>query len=534
MNKYPNADQVDDSAESKTFKASDITPGRQRRRKSTRHRQSGPISKEELYIRLVAGSLSAFEEPERRYCPNDLELADYLEETLNSAQQKRIRLHIGTCPACRELLDEISITTSPDAEAAVHQIQRRRRLHQLIDIARKCLGGNKEKLATQLDCEPADIYPDTDQPGVEFICRLAQILGWSVDTVRELIDTPELDTTGRAKDAEFDALESAMKLNYYSRQHEKALKLSKQANKIAGNSEQRAQCCLYEGNQYRELGQYDYALEAFRRGLHESLISDSMRQILTVNLANALYARGDIYEACALADTVIQWFKDNPHNGRRDTGSWGFAYYVRGSALLRLMEHDPDNARGHARQVRHDLRFAHKIFSNLHKLGQDSNTWGIAHTCLGGLIVAEIALCRRDARYEVEALLKMVNSVDDPANWPQNDWLESLGWSCVYGAQIALRYLSYHLRERNFTIFIERGLMIANRLEHWSIRERLLTFWYEFYHTHSVDCHDSREYDHIINQVESHIVAGIMERIPVFRQIGMEILGLARITGRLR
>ena len=143
MNKYTNDNQVGKSAEHATQSASKVTRGTRRKRMPAQRRRTGPKSKDEFYIRLVAGNMSAFDEPERRYCPDDLELAGFLDGTLERRDQERVRLHVKTCPACRELIDETAIAAAPDPDAAVRHIQRRGRLHQLIDIARQCLGGKK-------------------------------------------------------------------------------------------------------------------------------------------------------------------------------------------------------------------------------------------------------------------------------------------------------------------------------------------------------------------------------------------------------
>ena len=291
--------------------------------------------------------------------------------------------------------------------------------------------------------------------------------------------------------------------------------------------------CQREAAAYNELGHPSRAFAAYRCGLREAGIPDGLRMLLMVNLANTLCAIGELCEARAVADAVIRWFKEHPpkKGDRRDEGSEGFAFYVRGNVFLRHMEADPENAEGFAEPAKRDLKIARARFKELYARCQDPQTRGFAETSRAGMMVAEAALDERDPRETVDEVLRTVATVTDPASWPRGVALEDFGWWCVRGARIALCYLSDSERDRDLKMLLDRGLGIADRLDNWLLRERLFSIWQAY-------CESRRRSDGGVelefDRRQLRLITGTIARFPAFRQVGLKMLRDAKLLGTRR
>jgi tetratricopeptide (TPR) repeat protein len=490
-----------------------------------------------LHRRLAASREASVPEPDRKYCPDELTITAFVEETLEPPERQRVCKHLQSCPECRVLVDEVRIAAAPDpptAEVVLQQIQRRKRLHELVNIARKCVGGSKTHLATELGCDPADLYPETGDPDPRFVAALAKVLDWTFDVVMDFVDghgfqndhgpttvQQGCDTAG-AGATEFEALDSAAKLNYWNEQRKEALEFARRAYTSATTAEERAASCVLQGAVWHQLGQNDRACRAYRRGLREWPISHTRRQMLLVNLANALCSLDELHEARDIANNIIKWFERHRPSGRSDMGSQAFAFYVRANVFRRHMERSHEKAATYARRARLDFERAEQGFRLIYKDCKDPNTGGIANTCRGGVILTQAAFGERDPRAALSELTKGVMSVNEPSEWPRNDWLESFGWWSVFGAHLALRYLPRPERNREGEKLIDQGLKIASRLQNWSMHERLFSTWYEFWKRDPE--RRNQNIEPLLTREQLNLVAGSIGRFPTFRRIGLEIL----------
>ena len=67
---------------------------------------------------------------------------------------------------------------------------------------------------------------------------------------------------------------------------------------------------------------------------------------------------------------------------------------------------------------------------------------GVARTCRGGIMEAEVVLGLRDARSVIAEINDGLNDVIDLTTIESGDMLESYGWWCIFGCNISIRHIS--------------------------------------------------------------------------------------------
>ena len=104
-------------------------------------------------------------------------------------------------------------------------------------------------------------------------------------------------------------------------------------------------------------------------------------------------------------------------------------------------------------------------------MGDASFSGNRSSTCRGGLEVE--ALCGDS--HPKRALERLQEGLADLDDTP-GDRLESVGWWCVFGCNVALRTIEDEsVLQRAMAIFTMKGEEIAERLDSWPLRERLFT-----------------------------------------------------------
>jgi hypothetical protein len=225
---------------------------------------------------------------------------------------------------------------------------------------------------------------------------------------------------------------------------------------------------------------------------------------------------GALDEAAGTATWAVQMFRSHKPHGRRDVGSLGFAHYVLGSCLRRWMEVSArKTARIHARAARTHMRKAMRIFAGLHRQCQDAATGGIANTCRGALAQMSAVLGDRSPRETLRELHAGVSVVENAQTWERNDWLESWGQWCVFGAYTAIQHLPRAARRPWVDRFVEQGLSIADRLGNWWLRERL----FSAVHAHVLTGRSAQAKLELSRERLAQ-VAATMGRLPAFWPIG--------------
>jgi hypothetical protein len=269
-------------------------------------------------------------------------------------------------------------------------------------------------------------------------------------------------------------------------------------------------------------------VEAEQRGLQERGISSELRHILESNLANGHYTLWQLTEARSLSRDLIDWYRESPPAEYRDRCTQAFAHYVRGHTLRRMMTTESQRLEHFAALALNDLQVSSELYSRLSRDFEEASFSGIANTCRGGIIEAETALGHREPQGALDELAGGLESVVDTEACPPGDWLESYGWWCIFGCNIALRHLTDERQlQHHMAIFTNKADEIADRMNNWSLRERVFTMQYAS-HQRFLDW-TGRVLSLTLDNDDVRALVGTMGRFPAFRDTGWKLLQTARI-----
>jgi hypothetical protein len=200
----------------------------------------------------------------------------------------------------------------------------------------------------------------------------------------------------------------------------------------------------------------------------------------------------------------------------------------RGQCARRAIAASTGPATRTAREARTDLERAGTLLGALAREFGDDSYGGVANTCRGALIEVDCALGAVSPDEAVAAITQALGGVEDPQLAPPGDWLESYGWWCIYGCNIALRHLADPAFHRAMAVFTNKAVEIAERLGNWSLRER--AFSLELTRRDRLERSTGFGADWVIDEDDVRTIAGTMGRFPSFRETGWRILSQARIV----
>lgn len=407
-------------------------------------------------------------------------------------------------------------------------LQRKDRLHELLDLARVYRGWTQTDLARALNRDRSRLYADIDNPKLDMIVALADVLEWPVDSVVEFLWAglaPPADASrlpGTFEELDETALKSLMDGDYST-----TLRLARQLHELAETPEQRAHAYRRECAAWDALGRYTKALFTIQQALRQPGLPTDLRHVLQVNLANAYYTLNDLQPAFGLSQALVNWFDQHPPTARRCRVTQAFAYYVRGSVYRQLMSAEPESVVRYAYHAREDLRTARGLHEVLASEFSRDDLAGVGHTCAGALIEVEAELGERAPDAAIEALLDGLNAITDVTNEPRGDWLESYGWWCVFGGSLAMRHLNGQRLQFVSDVFAEKLLEIGDQLNNWAFRERALTLRYQT--NQILSQRSGLKLDLTIDDQDVRLIAGAMGRFPAFRGLGWEILRTSKV-----
>ena len=263
--------------------------------------------------------------------------------------------------------------------------------------------------------------------------------------------------------------------------------------------------------------------------MRERPINGEFRRQLQCNLANAYYTLWSLTEASSIAQGIVQWFKENPPTTVRSRKTRSFAHYVAGHTFRRLMGQDPENATTHGFRGKEHLETCIQLYTALAEETGNDSLAGIANTCRGGVMEIEVELGQRDAVDAIDHLVEGLDAVVDTEHGLVGDWLESYGWWCIFGCNIALRHLTDDRQLQHYmAIFTNKADEIADRLDNWSMRERAFTMQYTRW-KRAVDA-TGFEIPNVVDQEDVRLITGTMGRFPTFRETGWQILKTAQVV----
>lgn len=405
---------------------------------------------------------------------------------------------------------------------------RKQKIEQLLELATVYKGLSRRKLADALGRDPTKLFPETGNPKLDYVMRLAEVLDWPVGDVAEAIWV-DPDRPGSADlPDEFETLNQLARDAHKSGRYTQMLMLSERMRAVARSAEQRATAALRESGAWDGLGRYTRQLDAIRRGLQEGPLPTDLRLLLQVNLANTYYVLGYLIEAKSLARDLVDDLTDTPPESRSGRAGEAFAHYVLGNACRCLISQQPDRGPHFARQARTHLERSSTLYSALAEQF-DHDPWrGIANTCKGGIIEAEVELGAITPAEGIGRLLAGLDAVVDASDGLAGDRLESFGWWCIFGGEVSLRHFTGAELQRHMAVFTNKGYEIADRLNNWAMRERLFTM--EFVRRQRLNELAGFPVEWTIDNEEVRVIVGTMGRFPMFKSTGWKILQQATMV----
>ncbi|MCH2137278.1 MAG: hypothetical protein MK101_11995, partial [Phycisphaerales bacterium] len=308
---------------------------------------------------------------------------------------------------------------------------RRARLQQLLELAMIYRGWTRKELAGALGRDPTKLVPATGNPKLDLLVELADVLDWPVGDVTECLWGGLDSAPSRSSDATFQDLYAAGGEAHADGRYRDMVRLGREALEAAGSPTQRALahnriCGGWEG-----LGRYVRSMDAARTALRETPVTGDVRRMLQSNLANAAHALWNLTEARTTASDLVDQFRVRPPETLRDRRTGAYTLYVLGSTHRRLIDVEPDRAQFHAAASRSLLLEAAQALEAA--ADSDDRLGGIARTCRGGVIEADVVLGRVDARGGIARIVDAMSDIVDLDDHPRGDQLESHGWWCVFG-----------------------------------------------------------------------------------------------------
>jgi hypothetical protein len=406
-------------------------------------------------------------------------------------------------------------------------VARRDRLSRFVDLARVYRGWSRQELASNLGRDLSKVVPDSGNPKLDLVVALAEALDWSIGDVAQCVwDEPmQLPSCG----LDFAALDAQAMEAHRAGDWRRLVAGGAMLLRAASTPAERARALNRISGGHDGLGRHGKSLECIREALSLAPLTPGLELMLRVNLCGAHYSLWHVAEARAAARELVEQFEARAPEGRLERVAQAFALMYRGQCARRAIAAMPDTAKRNATEARADLERAGTLFSKLAREFGDDSYGGVANTCRGALMEVDCALGTLDPVDAVATITEALGGVEDPQLAPPGDWLESYGWWCIFGCNIAVRYLQDPQFHRAMAIFTNKAVEIADRLDNWSLRER--AFSLEQARRDRLQKSTGFDAEWVLDEDEVRTITGTMGRFPSFRETGWKILTEARIVG---
>ena len=396
-----------------------------------------------------------------------------------------------------------------------------------MDLARVYRGWSRQELASNLGRDLSKVVPDSGNPKLDLVVALAEALDWSIGDVAQCVwDEPmQLPPCG----LDFAALDAQAMEAHRAGDWRRLVAGGAMLLRAASTPAERARALNRISGGHDGLGRHGKSLECIREALSLAPLTPGLELMLRVNLCGAHYSLWHVAEARAAARELVEQFEARAPEGRLERVAQAFALMYRGQCARRAIAALPDTAKRNATEARADLERAGTLFSRLAREFGDDSYGGVANTCRGALMEVDCALGTLDPVDAVATITEALGGVEDPQLAPPGDWLESYGWWCIFGCNIAVRYLQDPQFHRAMAIFTNKAVEIADRLDNWSLRER--AFSLEQARRDRLQKSTGFDAEWVLDEDEVRTITGTMGRFPSFRETGWKILTEARIVG---
>jgi tetratricopeptide (TPR) repeat protein len=409
-------------------------------------------------------------------------------------------------------------------------VKRKERLEQLLNLAQVYRGWNRSKLARELGRDATKLAPDSGNPKFDVIVKLAEALEWTIDEVSDWIwygNDLKVDVSETTKNTSFATLDKKAQEAHRSGKYDRMVELGHCALEASNSPEERARSYNRAAGGWDGLGRFNRVLRAAQAGLREHPIPTDLRLLLQSTSANAHYTLWQLDESRGMAQRVVEYYENHEAESDRARVAQAHGYYVLGHTHRRLIEIEPDFSSTHAHACKVTLEKAALHYEELGRTVHQ-NYAGIANTCRGGILEAEVFLGTIDAREGLARVFDIVGPVVEPKDEAHGDWLESYGWWCIFGCNITLRHISEERDIQRFmALFTNKADEIAEYLNHWAMRERVFSMQFEG--RKRLVGWTGQKIPVVIDNDDVRLITGTMGRFPQFRETGWSILNNGNI-----
>ncbi len=399
---------------------------------------------------------------------------------------------------------------------------RRKRLERLLDIACAAQGWSKRRLAKALGRDPTKLVPESGNPKLDFVVALADLLGTPVGDVVAFIVGPTEEMTTHQSRSGFDALDAHAMEAHRRGAFQEMVDLACRAQAVAKRPEQHALACNREYGGWDGLGRYQNALEAIHKGLEQGPLPRWQELMLRSNLANAHYSLWNLTEARTIANEIIAELDSREPEHPNDELTLAYALYVRGNTRRRMLQTVSNDGRALAELARVDLEKAFASYKELAETDVNEAFTAVAHTCKAALLEVDVELGTVSAASAIDTVMAMLDMAVDLDEEYSGDLLESFGWWCVIGANIALGHMDAEEAQQPLAVLTNKAHDIAMKLDNWALRERAFTL--EHARRRSGPTSEVSEGPWLMDSEDIGVLVGTMGRFPAFRPTGWRIL----------
>ena len=381
-------------------------------------------------------------------------------------------------------------------------------------------------MAESLGRDISKVVPESGNPKLDLVVALAEALDWQVgDVARCVWDDP----AAIPDDGEDFAVLDARAIEAHRAGDWRAL-LAGGGRLVAAarTPADRARALNRLAGANDGLGRHARSLECLQEALALAPIPANLELMLRVNLAGSHYALWNLAESRAVSREIVERFERTAPDGRLERVAQAFALMHRGQCARRAIPQCRESSARSARDARADLERAGSLFQRLAREFGDDSYGGVANTCRGALIEVDCELGAIAPKDAVAAITQALGGVEDPQLVPPGDWLESYGWWCIYGCNVAMRHLKDPDFHRAMAVFTNKAIEVAERLGNWSLRER--AFSLELVRRGRLERSTGFDAEWVLDEDDVRTIAGTMGRFPSFRETGWQILSQARIV----
>jgi tetratricopeptide (TPR) repeat protein len=405
-------------------------------------------------------------------------------------------------------------------------VARRERLSRFVDLARMYRGWSRQQMAESLGRDISKIVPDSGNPKLDLVVALAEALDWQVGDVARCVWEEPTETSAEGDD--FAVLDARAIEAHRAGDWRALLAGGRRLLAAARTPADRARALNRLSGANDGLGRHARSLECLQEALALAPLPANLELMRRVNRAGSHNALWNRAEARAVAGDIVARFEPLPPEGRLERVAQAFALMHRGQCARRAIAQCPETADRNAEDAHADLSRAAVLFQALAREFGDDSYGGVANTCRGALLEVGCELGTVAPKDAIATITQAIGAVEDPERSPPGDWLESYGWWCIYGCNVAMRHLKDPEFHRAMAILTNKAIEVAERLGNWSLRER--AFSLELVRRERLERTTGFDADWVLDEDDVRTIAGTMGRFPSFRETGWQILSQARIV----